>query len=73
MIIIYGDSENCFTCKVLKSILSKSNVSFRFYEMNKDYTLQEVMELYPEFDTVPFILNDGKIITLNELERILNI
>lgn len=71
MIIVYGDSKGCLTCAILKVALKDCKVPYRFYELNDDYTIDELQELYPHFDTVPFILNNGNEITLAELERII--
>lgn len=68
--IVYGDSENCFVCGVLKELLSKSKLNYRFYELNQDYTLDEVLELY-SVDSLPVILYDGKIMKVKDLENVL--
>jgi hypothetical protein len=69
MIIVYGDSVNCLTCAILKVVLKDSRLPFRFYEMSKDYLIEEVKEIYPNFSEVPFIIKDGKEISLVELEK----
>jgi hypothetical protein len=71
MIIVYGDSKGCFTCAILKSLLPKSRLDYRFYELDEDYTLEELGELYPSFGAVPFILKNGVEITLKDLESLI--
>jgi hypothetical protein len=50
-------------------MLKDSKISYRFYELFDDYLIEDVRELYPNFDTVPFIIKDGKEISLPELEK----
>lgn len=71
MIVVYGDSATCMTCAILKVLLKDSGLPHRFYEMFEDYLIEEVREMYPNFNEVPFILKDGKEISLPELEKLI--
>jgi hypothetical protein len=71
LLVVYGDSRGCFTCAVLKTLLKSSKIDYRFYELDEDYTLGELSELYPSFSAVPFILRDGVEVPLRELEEML--
>lgn len=71
MYIVYGDSRNCFICAVLKDILKKTKIDYRFYELDEDFTIDELIELYPNFKIVPFILHNGTEISLPEFEKII--
>jgi len=71
MIIVYGNRQ-CLTCNILKVALADSGINYRFYYIGEDISIQELEELHPTLETVPYILNDdGESITLAQLEKII--
>lgn len=71
MIVVYGDTLGCLTCQIIKSVLKSSSLDYRFYELGKDFTLEELYEIHNNVTELPFILKDGNIISLNELEKLI--
>ena len=55
---IYG-RQGCSYCDMAKKILVDRNIPFAYYELSKDYTIEEFRTKFPEQRTVPVVLVRG--------------
>ena len=56
---IYGMSK-CSYCVKAKQTLTEKNIDYEYYELNKDYVIEQFQEIFPGVKKVPQIMHDGK-------------
>lgn len=74
MVTIYGKTQ-CASCEQAKAVLSSRGIEFEAKTLDKDYTMENLMDVLEEigmlgFRTFPLIIKDGKgytFATLNQL------
>lgn len=64
MVTIYGKSQ-CSSCEQSKAVLKSRNIDFEYKQLDKDYTMAELMDILDDlgmlgFRTFPLIVQDGK-------------
>lgn len=63
-VTIYGKTQ-CSSCEQAKAVLKSRNIPFTYYELDRDYTMADLMDVLDEigmlgFRTFPLIIQDGK-------------
>lgn len=53
MVIIYGKSA-CSSCEQSKAVLSSRNIEFEYKQLDKDYTMEDLMEELDRLGMVGF-------------------
>lgn len=74
MVTIYGKSQ-CSSCEQSKAVLKSRNIEFEYKQLDKDYTMSDLMDVLDElgmlgFRTFPLIVQDGKGFTFATLKDI---
>ena len=74
MVTIYGKTQ-CGSCEQAKAVLKSRGLEFTYYELDKDYTMADLMDVLDEigmlgFRTFPLIIQDGKGFTFSTLKDI---
>jgi len=54
--------ETCPSCVKAKNLLKKHNIPFTLYTIGVDITREEFIVKFPTAKTVPYILENGKVI-----------
>lgn len=75
MVTIYGKSQ-CSSCEQSKAVLKSRGIDFEYKQLDKDYTMEELMDVLDDlgmlgFRTFPLIIQNGKghtFATLNEIK-----
>lgn len=57
-ITVYG-RPNCSYCDKAKELLKSKGISYNYYELGKDFTVEKYQELFPGRRTVPGITVAG--------------
>lgn len=55
---IYG-KNNCSFCDKAKKVLTERNISFKYYELATDISIDNFKEKFPEQKTVPVVVVHG--------------
>lgn len=58
MIEIYG-KEQCPQCDTAKRLCEGKGLDFKYYMLGKDFTREEVLEIFPAARTFPQVKVDG--------------
>jgi glutaredoxin len=63
-VTIYGKSQ-CSSCEQSKSVLKSRNIDFEYKQLDRDFTMAELMDLLDHlgmmgFRTFPLIVQKGK-------------
>lgn len=71
MVTIYGKTQ-CSSCEQSKAVLKSRNIEFEYKQLDKDYTMAELMDVLDDlgmlgFRTFPLIVQDGKGFTFNTM------
>lgn len=72
---IYG-AKNCASCKTAKDVCEAFNIDYDYYELDKDYTMDDLLEVCTENDVplprgFPLILDTQfKSITIEQLKQL---
>ncbi|ATN92837.1 glutaredoxin [Pseudomonas phage PPSC2] len=71
MVTIYGKTQ-CSSCEQSKAVLKSRNIEFEYKQLDKDYTMAELMDVLDDlgmlgFRTFPLIVQDGKGFTFNTI------
>ena len=61
MIEIYGKA-NCGYCEAAKALCDTRKLKYKYYQLNEDFTRDEVLELFPQAKTFPQIKVNGSAI-----------
>lgn len=74
MVMIYGKTQ-CGSCEQAKAVLQSRGIEFTYYQLDKDYTMADLMDVLDElgmlgFRTFPLIIQDGKGYTFATLKDI---
>lgn len=74
MVTIYGKSQ-CSSCEQSKAVLKSRNIEFEYKQLDKDYTMSDLMDVLDElgmlgFRTFPLIVQDGEGFTFATLKDI---
>ena len=74
MVTIYGKSQ-CSSCEQSKAVLKSRNIEFEYKQLDKDYTMEELMDILDNlgmlgFRTFPLIVQDGKGFTFATIKDI---
>lgn len=73
---IYGMTP-CSSCKVAKDICESFGIEHKYYELNKDYTLSDLMEMCEENGlnlpkSFPYMLNEAmEHISIEQLKKLI--
>ena len=59
--IIYG-KPSCGYCLQAKQLLEMEQLPFEYKNLGTHYSLQEVMELFPNARTFPMIVKDSEVV-----------
>lgn len=73
-VTIYGKSQ-CSSCEQSKAVLKSRNIDFEYKQLDKDYTMSELMDILDDlgmlgFRTFPLIVQDGKGFTFATIKDI---
>jgi glutaredoxin len=60
--VIYG-KDNCFFCALAQRLLIKKGFNFQYLTLGKDYSKEELLDLFPTAKTVPQIVYNQDDIT----------
>lgn len=74
MVVIYGKTQ-CSSCEQAKAVLKSRGIPFEYKQLDKDYTMEELMDKLDElgmlgFRTFPLIVQGGigyTFATINEV------
>lgn len=64
LVTIYGKTQ-CGSCEQAKAVLKSRNIDFEYKQLDRDFTMAELMDLLDElgmlgFRTFPLIVQKGK-------------
>ena len=59
MIEIYG-KEQCGFCDMAKKLCESKNLEYNYYQLNREFTRDEMMEMFPDAKSFPQIKIDSK-------------
>lgn len=73
-VTIYGKSQ-CSSCEQSKAVLKSRNIEFEYKQLDKDYTMEELMDVLDDlgmlgFRTFPLIVQGGKGFTFATIKDI---
>lgn len=73
-ITIYGKS-NCPSCTTAKHLLDSKGVGYDYKHLDKDYTVDDLMNLYLDHGVnprmgLPLIVEAGNVLTIEELKSL---
>lgn len=73
-IIIYGKS-NCPSCTVAKNVLDAKGVEYEYKQLDVDYTVEELLDLYQEHSVnprsgLPLVVALDQVLTIDELKAL---
>lgn len=64
--------DNCSFCERAKAVLKVRNIPFTEHKLDKDFTREQLLNLFPSAKTYPVVVVDGfNIGGYNELEKLL--
>jgi len=74
MVTIYGKSQ-CSSCEQAKAVLKSRNIEFQYKQLDKDYTMEELIDALEEvglmgFRTFPLIVQGGQGFTFATIDNI---
>lgn len=74
MVTVYGKSQ-CTSCEQAKAVLKSRGIEFQYKQLDKDYTMEELMDALEEvglmgFRTFPLIVQGGKGFTFATIDNI---
>lgn len=74
MVTIYGKSQ-CASCEQAKAVLKSRNIEFQYKQLDKDYTMEDLMDALDEvglmgFRTFPLIVQGGKGFTFATIDQL---
>lgn len=61
MITLYSKPD-CIYCAKAKAFMAKHGYEYEEYMMGIDITREEIIEQFPQMNTIPIILIDGRLI-----------
>ena len=61
MYTIYS-KPSCSYCLQAKDLLEQNKLEFEYKQLGADYTLQELLEAFPNARTFPMIVKDGEVV-----------
>ena len=61
MITIYG-KYGCGYCEKAKNLLNSKNIKYEYISVGEELGINEFVEMYPNVKSVPYIINNKKII-----------
>ena len=69
LVEIWG-AQNCPYCDRAKKLCAKEGLSYRYYQLDEDYTKEELIELFielvPEGDLTPLLYESNKKVKYKE-------
>jgi glutaredoxin len=60
MEIIAYTLEGCSSCGILKELFKRADVSYKEKMVNRDVTLEDFKQQFPEVSQFPFVVIDGE-------------
>jgi glutaredoxin len=74
VVTIYGKSQ-CASCEQAKAVLKSRNIEFQYKQLDKDYTMEDLMDALDEvglmgFRTFPLIVQGGKGFTFATIDQL---